>query len=437
MSYRLPDGGPVRVRATNTSGAIPTAAELEEGELALNAADGSIYYQTAAGGVASIAALASDSFVVAKPGDDLQAKYAQAKALTPNGQPISASNRAALLVFPGSYEINTPLAEELLPAEVVSGGQPQFAGLLFDAEHVAVIGIGSSRWNPSVIVRGVASEIYVWAENVLVTGLYAYGQSGIGRIHANSGGGVSRVIESCRANTIRAYPPDTFDANFNIGSPSFTKFLNCRAVTLSLGGSTAERANPFFGRAIDCRADTLGGYIQGEVVGGVYDQNDSRINAFQGRLSGVHFSLQAAAQPRSSLFNGTMPGAFTGTCTIANQGANIGASSPVVVTKASHGLPPGYRIRLATTGVLPTGLSTTTTYYVYVIDSNTFGLSVLPITSGGEADLSAKLALRVPLNIGGGGASLGSGDHSIVVPPGPEGGWYSYCSLRDGDFAST
>jgi hypothetical protein len=51
MVFRLPDGGPVRVRTSNTASETPTAAELEEGEIALNAADGALYYQDSSGAV--------------------------------------------------------------------------------------------------------------------------------------------------------------------------------------------------------------------------------------------------------------------------------------------------------------------------------------------------------------------------------------------------
>jgi hypothetical protein len=52
MVFRLPDGGPVRVRTSNTASETPTVNELEEGELALNAADGTLYFQTASDAVA-------------------------------------------------------------------------------------------------------------------------------------------------------------------------------------------------------------------------------------------------------------------------------------------------------------------------------------------------------------------------------------------------
>jgi hypothetical protein len=50
-------------------------------------------------------------------------------------------------------------------------------------------------------------------------------------------------------------------------------------------------------------------------------------------------------------------------------------ATPAVMTWTSHGLVSGQRIQLATTGALPTGLTAATTYWVTVIDANTFNLS--------------------------------------------------------------
>ena len=50
-------------------------------------------------------------------------------------------------------------------------------------------------------------------------------------------------------------------------------------------------------------------------------------------------------------------------------------AAPGVFTKASHGFNTGERLRLFTTGALPTGLNTTTDYFVEKIDANTFYLT--------------------------------------------------------------
>lgn len=50
-------------------------------------------------------------------------------------------------------------------------------------------------------------------------------------------------------------------------------------------------------------------------------------------------------------------------------------ATPCVVTWTSHGLVSGQRVQFTTTGALPTGISANTTYWVTVIDANTFNLS--------------------------------------------------------------
>jgi|688.fasta_scaffold03072_22 hypothetical protein len=45
----------------------------------------------------------SDSYVICQPGDNIEAKYVEAAALTPNNQPLSNTNRACLIIMPGKY----------------------------------------------------------------------------------------------------------------------------------------------------------------------------------------------------------------------------------------------------------------------------------------------------------------------------------------------
>ena len=59
-------------------------------------------------------------------------------------------------------------------------------------------------------------------------------------------------------------------------------------------------------------------------------------------------------------------------------------ASPAVVTLTGHGLQNGDRVRLFTTGALPTGLSVNTDYYVKSATTNTFRLAATP----GGADIN-------------------------------------------------
>lgn len=59
----------------------------------------------------------------------------------------------------------------------------------------------------------------------------------------------------------------------------------------------------------------------------------------------------------------------------ATAAATISIATPAVVTWNNHGLISGQRVRFTTNGALPTGLAINTTYWVTVVDANTFRLS--------------------------------------------------------------
>lgn len=72
----------------------------------------------------------------------------------------------------------------------------------------------------------------------------------------------------------------------------------------------------------------------------------------------------------ANLFNALVTAAgFT------SQTFTVTIASPGVFTKSAHGFLGGERLRLSTTGALPTGLNTTTDYFVERIDANTFYLT--------------------------------------------------------------
>lgn len=57
-----------------------------------------------------------------------------------------------------------------------------------------------------------------------------------------------------------------------------------------------------------------------------------------------------------------------------SQTFTVTLASPGVFTKSTHGLQGGGRLRLSTTGTLPTGLNNSTDYFVEIIDTDTFYL---------------------------------------------------------------
>jgi hypothetical protein len=131
MVFRLPDGGPVRVRTSNTALDTPTPAELEEGELALNAADGTLYFQTSSGGISTAGTpdAPSDGGTYArKDGDwidieeaaNLQVRRGTASevaSITPlEGEPVWNTTNDVLAVGDGSTAGGIQVGHKLLDA---------------------------------------------------------------------------------------------------------------------------------------------------------------------------------------------------------------------------------------------------------------------------------------------------------------------------------
>lgn len=341
----------------------------------------------------------TSAYIVCQPGDDIQAKYAAAKLLTPNGAALSATNRATLLVMPGVYTISAS-------AGTVGSAS---VGLLLDADYVDVIGVGSSRHSPSFSTAGSPSSIGITASDARLVGVKSPGAI------LPSAGGASRLLVNCQANlmySLFAIAPVDGIPNVMGGT-----LVGCVSDTDLLGQPSAV-LNIFNGSAIDCLAhgfvsrNTL---FQGEMVGLEWriDNSFTSFRSFQGRMSYCRFTLipTAGIPGRSTANGGPALAAFTGTCTISQ-------ASPAVVTKSSHGLRSGWRIRFSTTGTLPSGLDASTTYYVRYIDANSF--SVATTVAGTLINTT----------------TAGSGDHSIVIPPGVEGGRYSYCTTADGEYTT-
>ena len=335
----------------------------------------------------------SDAYVICQPGDDLLAKYTAAKALTPGGNAKSATNRAALLIFPGYYETDS--------------------GLDIDTDYVDVIGLGSQKWAPSVYLSQNAT---FGGEDVRIVGLSS---------DANycDPGGAKRFIINCGASRLSL---GRLGVGLTETEECSATFIGCVTVTPSPGflnfgtfcdSEDGDIPQVFSGEAIDCRLVGLictKGVFQGRLKNCVCPYSKPYINgAMQGVVEHCSFLDLTESQAADPGDVGTIaPTAFGATCTISN-------ASPAVVTSVAHGLRSGMRVQFTTTGALPTGLSTSTTYYVQKIDADTF--NVATSVGGTPVDTS----------------SAGSGTHTAINPTGKEGGWYSYCTFSDQDYSTT
>ena len=460
-------GGRIRLKHSKTSGETLGADGLENGEIALQAAEGLLYYKDADGNIqdaaiagapadgntygrkdgawvdlASAAALQfrqgtdaerlamdpvpasgepiyatdtnrffigdgtttggrgivtdSDAYVICQPGDDLLAKYTAAKALTPGGNSLSATNRAALIIYPGKYDIGS-------------------SKLTIDEDYVDILGLGSATWSPSVIIESTEFyDIEYGGEDVVVVGLYSHSSYAIE-------GGAKRFLVNC-GGTARFYIPGEARED---GLPTVIEgtLVGCasgigQVITLGyFGGYPSIIDGVFTGVLRNCyanRAFFADVVFLGEMTNCVASTEAGFANyGISGAMQGwARYSVIGLDVPGESSINDVDPTAYGASCTISN-------ASPAVVTSVAHGFLPGMRIHLATDGALPTGLSAATTYYVKKIDADTFELS--STLNGDSIDTS----------------SAGSGSHTVEKPTGKDGGWYTYCTSLASDYTTT
>jgi hypothetical protein len=158
------DGAEVNVQANWTeSDTGSDAFILNKPTLGTAAAANTTDFATAAQGILADTAIqpadlapyvtSKDSYIIVQAGDDLAAKYTQAKTLTPNGQALSATNRASLIVFPANYSLAAELS--------------------INAEFVDIIGLGAQTLErgsiPAVTITD--NTFNVTANDVRVQGI--------------------------------------------------------------------------------------------------------------------------------------------------------------------------------------------------------------------------------------------------------------------------
>lgn len=151
----------------------------------------------------------------------------------------------------------------------------------------------------------------------------------------------------------------------------------------------------------------------GEVSGsGSDNKTNGYVNAVYlqscaGNMSGVHFELDGPAigGAYSLLIDNACHGLNVSGLEINESGgfafvdADVNTSTDEI-TESSHGLITSQAVRLVTSGTLPTGLSTATTYYVIKVDDNKFQLA----TSEANADAGTQIDIT---------AASGGGNHHV------------------------
>ena len=175
-----------------------------------------------------------DGYVLCQQGDDLAAKYAEAKAKSP-----SATNRVTLFIVPSTYSLSSELA--------------------IDAEFVDIVGLGAQFQSPAVIVTN--NTLNVTANDVRVSGISVGTQAF--KIESDK---PLQVFENCSGGQ-ESFNANSVSGKFNScvsGDDSFAfdtdfsgKALNCYAGDLSFSGN-----GNLTGELISCRLFGAGSSYQ-------------------------------------------------------------------------------------------------------------------------------------------------------------------------------
>lgn len=368
----------------------------------------------------------TSDYIVAVPGDSLSVKYGEAKLLTPGGNPLSATNRATLVIMPGNYTLA--------------------ATLVLDTEFVDIIGLGGVVKKPAVHISG--DNIQATADDIRVNGLNmgtqvisvgntltnqvfqnCVGGNGMfqasnevagtfidcvggddsftgastvasGRfIRCDAGGGAlgcfgfdaSGYFEDCTAtgdyafggfaNSYGTFVRCTALGNVTFGALGIASgiYTDCKATGTDSFGSGGV-ANGTFTRCTATGAGSFGGGNSGQAlpsgcrgvfdrcVGGVSSFGDSA-EGFPTDTRGICGQLYYCRTTIGTFYNFRI---LTAVCT-------PGTPASFDVSPDDHFYAAGTPVRFSTTGVMPTGVLASQTYFVASTPtSSTFTLETYP-----------------------------------------------------------
>jgi hypothetical protein len=195
MVFRLPEGGPVRVRTSTQSGDAPTASELEEGEISLNAADGVLYYQTAAGSIGTAGppdapsdggtyARKDGNWIDIEEAANLQVRRGTAAEVAAevllDGEPVWANDSKLLYVGDGVTQGGIPVGKFPLDGTATAGGSTgsvRVAGSVAAGTAPGTLGLGAVDLQ---ILRNASTQIasgdyaVAFGRDNTASGIYSY-----------------------------------------------------------------------------------------------------------------------------------------------------------------------------------------------------------------------------------------------------------------------
>lgn len=179
----------------------------------------------------------SDGYVICKPGDSIEAKYAEARNLTPNGQPLSSNNRGYFIIMPGNYVWGDPVNYTVS----ING---------FDTPYVDILGLGSYKLDygciPSVGIDGTAfGGSFPIENNINIKGIKA----------------VNTVFMFVSFSSVNIIEDCDLDQCYSVLDEQ-SKMINCNNVAMELSVGTFINCNGAFnipvGKFINCKSGDSG-----------------------------------------------------------------------------------------------------------------------------------------------------------------------------------
>ena len=177
-------------------------------------------------------------------GTNLIAAYNRAKALTPHGQPLSANNRAVVLVPPGNYDMGT--GQLVVDAEFVD-----IAGISSARDDQYVFGLGKEDGVSTGVLRQTANDVRL--ENLRVrctqtaSPAYVYFAHGLAAYFPDSDKPAT-VIRNCRFES-----DDQHAWAMRVGVAYSGKYEGCDGGDQTFGGAGGTAS----GRFINCTGGRL------------------------------------------------------------------------------------------------------------------------------------------------------------------------------------
>lgn len=243
----------------SVSGHVHTASDITD-------------FSSSVSGLLNVIPQSHDNYIVCKNGDDLVAKYGEAKLLTPGGNSLSSTNRATLIVMPGTYVLNSEL--------------------YVDTDYVDVLGLGSNKLNRGckTSVTTTTNSINVTANDVRIKGIT------VDSFEFKTNGNSGQIFEDCIGLANSSFGGSTTVAG---------TFINCIGYTNSFGGSGAAS-----GTFISCIGDndSFGG---NGTASGVFINCSGGSNSFGGTgTASGSFENCVGLSTSFAGYNGTASGTF-------------------------------------------------------------------------------------------------------------------------------